>query len=72
MKFTVKVKTNSRKNEVKRAEDGSLIIFVTVPPVEGKANEKLIQVLSEYLNKPKRCISIVAGFRSKTKIIEID
>jgi uncharacterized protein len=72
MKLTIKVKPNSKKNEVKRAEDGTLTIFVMAPPIEGKANEKLIELLSEYLKKPKRCISIVAGFKSKNKIVEID
>ena len=72
MKLTVKVKPNARKNEVKRAEDGTFTIFVTDPPREGKANEKLIELLSEYLEKPKRSISIVAGFKSKNKIVEIE
>ena len=72
MKLTVKVKPNSRKNEVKRSEDGTLTIFVTDPPIEGRANEKLIELLSEYLEKPKRCISIVTGFKSKNKIVEIE
>jgi uncharacterized protein len=72
MKLTVKVKPHSRKNEVKRADDGTLTISVTDLPIEGKANEKLIELLSEYVKKPKRCISIIAGFRSKIKIVEID
>jgi hypothetical protein len=72
MKLTVKVKPNSRKNEVKRAENGTLTIFVTDPPKEGKANEKLIELLSEYLEKPKRCISIVSGFKNKNKTVEIE
>jgi uncharacterized protein (TIGR00251 family) len=72
MKLTVKVKPNSRKNEVKRAEDGTLTIFVTDPPIEGKANEKLIELLAEYFKKPKRYISIVARFKSKNKIVEIE
>jgi uncharacterized protein len=71
MKLTVKVKPNARKNEVKRADDGTLTICVTVPPIEGRANEKLIELLSEFLEKPRRCISIVAGFKGKTKIVEI-
>jgi uncharacterized protein (TIGR00251 family) len=72
MKLTVKVKPNSRKNEIKRAEDGTLTIFVACPPIEGKANVKLIELLSDYLEKPKRCISIVAGLKSKNKIVEIE
>ena len=72
MKLKVKVRPNSRKNEVQRAEDGTITIFVTDPPIEGRANGKIIELLSEYLKKRKRCITIVAGFKSKTKIIEIE
>jgi uncharacterized protein len=71
MKLTVKVKPNSRKNEVKLAEDGTLTICVSAPPREGRANQKIIELLSEYLNKPKRSISIVAGLKGKIKIVEI-
>jgi uncharacterized protein (TIGR00251 family) len=72
MKLTVKVKPNARKNEVRRSEDGTLTIFVMDPPIEGKANSKIIELIAEHLKKPKRCISIVAGFKSKNKIIEIE
>jgi uncharacterized protein (TIGR00251 family) len=72
MKFKITVKPNARKNEVTRTADGNLVVRVAVPPIEGKANEKVIEVLSEYLNKPKRSISIVSGFKGKSKIIEIE
>ena len=72
MKYKITVKPNSRKNEIKRCDDGTLIIRVSVPPIEGKANEKVIEVLSEYFDKPKRCISIISGFKGKNKIIEVE
>ena len=72
MKLRIIVKPNARKNEVTRSTDGTLVIRVAVPPIEGKANEKVIEVLSEYLNKPKRSISIVSGFKGKNKIIEVE
>jgi uncharacterized protein len=72
MKFKITVKPNARKNEVTRSADGTLVIRVTVPPVEGKANEEVIDVLSEYLNKPKRSISIISGFKGRNKIIEVE
>ena len=72
MKFKITVKANARKNEITRATDGTLVIRVTVPPIEGKANEKVIEVLAEYLNKPKKSISIISGFKGKYKIIEVD
>jgi uncharacterized protein (TIGR00251 family) len=72
MKFKIIVKPNARKNEVMQNTDGTLVVRVAVPPIEGKANEKVIEVLSEYLNKPRRSISIVSGFKGKNKIIEVE
>jgi uncharacterized protein (TIGR00251 family) len=72
MKFKITVKPNARKNEVVRADDGTLVVRVAVPPIEGKANERVVEVLSEYLKKPKRSISIISGFKGKIKIIEVE
>lgn len=72
MKLTVKVKPNSKRNEISIAEDGSLIISVSSPPREGRANEKVIELLAEYFKKPKRNISIIAGFKGKIKIVDIE
>ena len=71
MKLKITVKPNARKNEAIQNPDGTLTVRVAVPPVEGKANDRVIEVLSEYLNKPKRSISILSGFKGKNKIIQI-
>lgn len=71
MKVSIRVKTNARKNEVSKLEAGKFLVSVTAPPVDGKANEKIIEVLSEYFDRPKRCISIVRGESSKEKIVEV-
>jgi len=71
MKIQVRVKPNARKNEVKQLEGNSYLVSVTAPPVDGKANEKVIEVLAEYFGKPKRCVTIVRGTTSKEKIVEI-
>jgi uncharacterized protein (TIGR00251 family) len=72
MKYKVIVKPNARKNEILHGDDGTLVIRVAVPPIEGKANEKVIEVLSKYFNKPKRSISIISGFKGRNKIIEVE
>ncbi len=71
MKISIRVKTNARKNEVVELEPGKYLVSVTAPPVEGKANEKIVEVLSEYFGRPKRCITIVRGGHSKEKVVEI-
>jgi uncharacterized protein (TIGR00251 family) len=70
MKFKVHVKPNSKKNEVIRLEDGSYVVRVSVPPIEGKANRMVIELLADYLCTSKRTLSIVSGLSSKIKIVE--
>ena len=71
MKIQAVVKTNARKNSVEVREDGSIFVCVNVPPVEGKANKKVIEVVAEYFHKPKSSVTIVSGKTSRKKLIEI-
>lgn len=71
MKLSIRVKTNARKNEVKQIDAKTYQVSVTAPPVDGKANEKIIEVLAEYFGKPKRCVTILRGEVSKEKVVEI-
>jgi uncharacterized protein len=71
MKITVQVKPNARKEEVTLREDGVYVVKVAVPPIEGRANERLVEILAEHFKKPKRSIEIVVGSRGKHKIVEI-
>jgi uncharacterized protein YggU (UPF0235/DUF167 family) len=52
-------------------EDGGLIVSVTAPAIEGRANERVIELLSRYLKKPKTSFRIVFGVKSKNKVIEV-
>ena len=71
MIISVRVKPNSKRIEVIHEADGSYLIFVKAPPLEGKANEELIQVLAKYFGRPKRNITVLRGARGRSKIIEI-
>ncbi|AZZ38253.1 hypothetical protein CIK05_01375 [Bdellovibrio sp. qaytius] len=71
MKITVAVKPNSKKELVEQLADGSYMVRVNVPPVDGKANERVIELLSEYFRQPKSLIALVSGPKSKKKIFSI-
>ncbi len=71
MRITVQVKPNARKDEVTVREDGVYLVKVAVPPIEGRANERLIETLASYFGKPKRSFEIVSGLRGKHKIVEV-
>lgn len=45
-----------------------LKIAVQAPPVEGQANEALIEFLAQTLNIPKKCVALVKGETSRSKV----
>ncbi len=72
MKITVKVKPNARENSVKEIEKDYFEVKVSIPPEKGKANDKVIELLSKFFKIPKSRINISKGQKNKEKIVEID
>jgi len=52
-------------------QDGSLKIRLTAPPVDGAANEALVDFLSTTLSIGKSQVEIVSGHTSREKRIKI-
>jgi len=70
MLLTIKVIPNASKSRVVE-EKGSLKVYVNSPPVDGKANKELIEVLADHFNVKKNRISIIRGEKSRTKVINV-
>lgn len=70
--FQVKVKPNSKQQRIQILEDGSLVVYLKSPPVDGKANAELIQCLAKEFHVSKSCVQIQSGLTSKLKRIAID
>jgi uncharacterized protein (TIGR00251 family) len=70
MKIQVKVKPNSRTEEVSQGND-SFIVRVKEAPREGKANQSVVELLAEHFGVPKSRVRIVSGFGSRSKVIEV-
>lgn len=45
---------------------------VSAAPVDGAANDAVVEVLAELLGVRPRQIALVSGFSSRTKVLEID
>ncbi|OKH27093.1 DUF167 domain-containing protein [Chroogloeocystis siderophila] len=67
----MKIKPNSKFQSFIEEADGSLIIYVKSPPVEGEANIELVKILSEKFKIPRANIKINSGIVSRQKIVEI-
>ena len=62
----------SARDEVLGLEDDVLRARVAAPPVEGRANEALLRLLSEALGVPKSSLCIVRGQRSREKLVAVE
>jgi hypothetical protein len=67
----VRLKPNAKREKVETDEAGGLRVWVNAPPVEGRANAALIEILSETLDIPKSYLSIKRGLGSKNKVVEV-
>ncbi len=68
----VLVQPRASRNEVLGTDEaGRMKVRVTAPPVEGAANECIVDLLSRHFGVPKRNIAIVSGERGRRKKVRI-
>jgi uncharacterized protein (TIGR00251 family) len=70
-RLSVKIIPNASRTEIAGREGRAWKIRLAAPPVEGKANDALIEFLSDVLDVPKSSISIIQGHSSKHKILDV-
>lgn len=70
MYLKIKVHPSSKKDSVVRKADDSFEIFVRAKAVEGRANESMLELLSDYLHVPTSKLRLVRGIRARSKIVE--
>ena len=69
--LNVRVIPRAKKTELSGERDGALVVRLAAPPVDGAANEALIDFLARVLGVPRRAVRIVGGERSRNKRVEI-
>lgn len=67
----VRVQPRASSNEIAGLHGDAVKVRLTAPPVEGAANESLVELLAATFDIPKRAITIVAGTSSRSKIVEL-
>jgi uncharacterized protein len=68
----VKVKPNSRASVLEQKDDGTWLAQLKSPPVDGKANEELLTLVSKHFECRKADVSIKAGASARVKSIRIE
>ena len=71
MKIVLKVIARAKKEVVEKISENGYRVKVAAPPEKGKANKRVLELISKELGIKKQDIRIVSGETSARKILEI-
>lgn len=66
-----RAKKTQLAGEARRRTSDAVVIRLAAPPVEGAANDALIEFLATTLDLPRRNIKIISGEHSRDKRVSI-
>jgi hypothetical protein len=69
--FSIKVQPRAKKNAISGTVGDALKVSLTAPPVDGKANQAVIEFFSSIFKIPRSSITIASGETSRLKLIRI-
>jgi uncharacterized protein (TIGR00251 family) len=69
--IAVRVQPRARRDEIAGVRDGRLLVRVTAPPLEGRANDALRRLLARYLGVAPSRLSIASGAGSRDKVVRV-
>ena len=69
--LTVRVIPRAGRSGPAGVRGNALLIRLNAPPVEGAANNELVELLADLLEVPKRNVTIISGERSRLKRVRV-
>ncbi len=68
----VRLQPRAKREEVVGPRDGVLVVRVTAPPVDGRANAALCKLLGRLLGVPPSSVAVVRGLSGRDKVVRVD
>lgn len=72
LEVALHVQPRARRDEVVGLHNGALKLKVSAPPVDDAANRAVIEFFASLLDVPKTRLQIVAGLKSREKVLRIE
>ncbi|WP_438957707.1 DUF167 family protein [Porticoccus sp.] len=66
------LQSRASKDEIVGLQGDRLKIRITAPPVDGKANQHLIALVSRWFGTPKSAVSLLRGETGRQKTLQIE
>jgi uncharacterized protein (TIGR00251 family) len=71
VKLTLIVPPHSKKPRITQDSQEILHVYVSQPPLEGKANQAVIKALAAHFGVAKNRVLLLSGQTSKLKVFEL-
>ena len=65
------MKLRSKSEGIQVLPDGILVVKINVPPEDGKANERIRDLIAVHLGLAKSAVVLVSGFKGRAKVFEV-
>lgn len=69
--FAVKVHPRARKNAITGTVGEALKLALTAPPIEGRANQAVIEFFAELFQIPRSSVTIASGLNTRNKVVRL-
>lgn len=71
-RLSVRVQPRARREELGGERDGALLVRVTAPPVDGRANDAVCRLIARRLRVAPGRVSVVRGGSARDKLVEVE
>ena len=70
-KLRVRLQPRARRDEVVGERDGAVLVRVTAPPVDGKANDALCRLVAKKAGVAPSRVTLIKGHTSRDKTLDV-
>jgi uncharacterized protein len=68
----VRVQPRARRDEIVGERAGAVVVRLTAPPVDGKANAALCAFIAKAAGVPRSHVEIVRGASARDKVVRVE
>ena len=72
MTLDLHVQPGASRSEFAGEHGGRMKVRLAAPPVDGRANDALVEFLADYFDVPRRNVHIASGHKSRRKRVVIE
>ena len=72
MKLAVRVIPNARRTEFSGRREGEIVLRLSAPAVEGKANKAAVEFIAKHFGIARSRVRLVAGEKTRHKVFEVE